>query len=114
MVTAARPSSPAIDFAHLKRQLPLARVLDQLGITGTLRGGGEQRRGPCPIHRGDGRGKTFSVHLGDNVFQCFDAKCARKGDVIDPPNAPGRLSSHLIRNAANCTSSNCVVYKPAP
>jgi transposase len=83
VVTAARPSSPAIDFAHLKQQLPLARVLDQLGITGTMRGGGEQRRGPCPIHRGDGRGKTFSVHLGDNVFQCFDAKCAKKGDVID-------------------------------
>jgi DNA primase len=83
VVTAARTENLAIDFAHLKKQLTLARVLDQLGISGTLRGNGEQRRGPCPIHRGDGRGKTFSVHLGDNVFQCFDAKCAKKGDVID-------------------------------
>jgi len=71
-----------LDFGHLKRQLPMARVLDQLGLS-RLRGSGPQRRGPCPIHRGDGRGRTFSVHLDDNVFQCFDAQCGRKGDVID-------------------------------
>ena len=34
-----------------------------------------------PIHRADGR--TFSVHLADNVFYCFDPACAKKGDVID-------------------------------
>ncbi len=72
-----------IDFAHLKRQLPLTRVLDQLGLSSRLRGGGAQRRGACPLHRGDGRGRTFSVNLDDNVFQCFDARCGRKGDAID-------------------------------
>ena len=72
-----------IDFAHLKRQLPLARLLDQLGLSSRLRGGGPQRRGACPLHRGDARGRTFSVNLDDNVFQCFDAQCAKKGDVID-------------------------------
>jgi transposase len=81
--TPTRPAATGcyIDFAHLKTQLPIARVLDQLGLR--LRGAGPQRRGPCPIHRGDGRGRTFSVHLGDNVFQCFDARCGAKGDVID-------------------------------
>jgi hypothetical protein len=85
--TPARPAHPRaaagryLDFAHLKKQLPIARVLDQLGLR--LRGAGPQRCGPCPIHRGDGRGRTFSVHLDDNVFQCFDAHCAKKGDVID-------------------------------
>jgi transposase len=73
----------AVDFAHLKRQLPLARVLDQLGLAARLRGTGPQRRGPGPIHRGDARGRTFSVHLDDGVFQCFDQSCGRKGDVID-------------------------------
>ena len=34
-------------------------------------------------HRGDARGRTFSVHLEQNVFQCFDKACAKKGDVID-------------------------------
>jgi DNA primase len=59
----------------------MARVVDQLGLR--LRGSGPQKRGPCPIHRGDGRGRTFSVHLSDNVFHCFDARCGAKGDVID-------------------------------
>jgi transposase len=89
VVTAARPepASPVgprtrIDFAHLKKHLTMERVLDQLGLTPRLKGS-VQRRGPCPIHRGDGRGRTFSVNLEDNVFQCFDAACAKKGDVID-------------------------------
>jgi transposase len=72
-----------IDFAHLKRQLPIARVLDQLGLTPRLKGKGPQQRCTCPIHRGDARGRTFSVHLADNVFQCFAAECGKKGDVID-------------------------------
>src|SRR5262249_46918084 len=72
-----------IDFAHLKRQLPLTRVLDQLGLTPRLRGAGPQRRCACPIHRGDARGRTFSVNLDDDVFQCFDRACGKKGDVID-------------------------------
>jgi len=72
-----------IDFAHLKTQLAMAQVLDQLGLLVRLRGSGPQRKGPCPLHRGDGRGKTFSVNLDKNVFQCFDANCGKKGDVID-------------------------------
>jgi DNA primase len=59
----------------------MAQVVDHLGPH--LRGNGPQRRGPCPIHRGDGRGTTFSVHLEQNVLHCFDAACQKKGDVID-------------------------------
>jgi len=72
-----------LDFAHLKQQLPLTRVFDQLGLSSRLRGSGPQRRCACPLHRGDARGRTFSVNLDANVFQCFDKKCAQKGDVID-------------------------------
>ena len=72
-----------IDFAHLKRQLTMAQALDQLGLLGRLRGSGPQRKGPCPLHRGDGRGRSFSVNLDKNIFQCFDAGCGHKGDVID-------------------------------
>jgi len=57
--------------------------LHQLGLSAQLRGRGPQRRGPCPLHRGDARGRTFSVNLATNVFQCFDKKCGHKGDVID-------------------------------
>jgi transposase len=72
-----------VDFAHVKRQLPMTRVLDHLGLSSRLRGNGPQRRGACPLHRGDARGRTFSVHLDEHVFQYFDPKCAAKGDVID-------------------------------
>ena len=72
-----------IDFQHIKQQLPLLRLLDHLGLTARLRGTSSQRRGPCPIHRGDGRGRTFSVNLDDNVFHCFDTACQQQGDVID-------------------------------
>jgi hypothetical protein len=27
--------------------------------------------------------RTFSVHLGKNIFQCFHADCALKGNVLD-------------------------------
>jgi hypothetical protein len=72
-----------IDFGHLKSQLPRARVLEHLGLSGRLCGSGPQRRGPCPIHRGDGRGRSFSVNLDEGVFHCFDRACGRQGDVID-------------------------------
>src|SRR5262245_46703029 len=72
-----------LDFAHLKRQLPLARVLDHLGLSSRLKGSGPQLRCACPLHRGAGRGRTFSVNLETNVYQCFDARCGSQGDVID-------------------------------
>src|SRR6266511_3708429 len=80
---AAVGESTYLDFAHLKRQLPLARVLDQLGLPARLRGTGPQRRCACPLHRGYARGRTFSVNLDENVFHCFDKKCGQKGDEID-------------------------------
>jgi transposase len=89
--------SLALDFAHLKRQLPLARVLDHLGLASRLKGAGPQRRGPCPIHRGDGRGRTFSVTLEKHAFHCFAAECGAKGDVIDLWAGVHRLS---LREAA--------------
>jgi hypothetical protein len=58
-------------------------VLDQLGLSARLRGRGAQQRGACPLHRGDARGRTFSVNLDENAFQCFDQRCGRTGDVMD-------------------------------
>jgi CHC2 zinc finger len=72
-----------IDFAHVKKQLPIARVFEHLGLSARLRGPGAQKRCACPIHRADGRGRTFSVNLDANAFHCFDANCQKKGDVID-------------------------------
>jgi transposase len=80
----AEPGQDAfVDFAHVKAQLPIARVLEHLNLTRKLYGAGAQKRCACPIHRPDSRGRTFSVNLDDNVFQCFGASCQKKGDVID-------------------------------
>jgi transposase len=73
----------SIDFGHIKAQLSMQRLLGHLGLAQRLRGSGAQRRGACPIHRGDGRGRTFSVNLQDDVFTCFEARCGKQGDVID-------------------------------
>ncbi len=72
-----------LDFGHIKAQLTMQRVLAHLGLAERLQGSGPQRRCACPIHPGDGRGRTFSVNLNDNVFRCFDALCGKQGDVID-------------------------------
>lgn len=81
--TAAVGESIRVDFAPVKGQLSLTQVLDQLGLSARLRGSDWQRRGAGPLHRGDGRGRTFSVNLDAHRFPCFDKQWGQKGDVID-------------------------------
>jgi len=79
--TAARPR---VDYAFLRQQITLEQVLTHLGLLTQLRGRGQQRRGPCPVHgHPTDREPTFSVHLGKNVFQCFQKDCAVHGNVLD-------------------------------
>jgi CHC2-type zinc finger protein len=99
-----------VDFAHLKEQLSMTRVLDQLGLSSRLRGNGSQRKGPCPIHRGDARGRTFSVNLDEGVFCCFDKRCAKKGDIIDLWASVNAMS---LREAA-IDLANTFHLEPAP
>ena len=82
-----------VDFACLREQVTMEQVLEHLGFFAGLRGRGHQRRGPCPVHGQPADAKrTFSVHLGKNVFQCFHADCALKGNVLDLWAAVHRLS----------------------
>ena len=70
MVTAACADSVAdtdgesgegafVDFAHLKRQLPLARVLDHLGLSARLRG----ERAAAPLRLSDPSRRRPRPHL---------------------------------------------------
>jgi transposase len=82
--TAAPAARPRVDFAFLRQQITLERVLSHLGLLDQLHGRGPQRRGPCPIHgQTTDRAHTFSVNLGKNVFQCFQRECAVHGNVLD-------------------------------
>jgi transposase len=85
---APAPAGPAprpwVDFALLREQITLEQVLRHLGLFAGLRGRGQQLRGPCPVHGPPGtKDRTFSVHLGKNVFQCFQAECGVHGNVLD-------------------------------
>lgn len=82
--TANRPARPKVDFAFLRQQVSMEQVLRHLGLLEQLRGRGQQRRGPCPIHgQPDDRQPTFSAHLGKHLFQCFHASCGVQGNVLD-------------------------------
>jgi transposase len=75
---------PTVDFASLRRQITMEQALRELGWWDCLRGGSVQRRGPCPIHGSTHTtSRCFSVNLHKNIFQCFDATCAAKGNVLD-------------------------------
>jgi hypothetical protein len=101
-----------IDFAHVKSQLPLERVLEHLGLAANLKGRGRQRRGPCPVHDKDGKtkGRTFAVQLDQNVFSCFYPPCGIKGNVID---LWARLRRMNLRDAA-LDLVNVFNLEPAP
>lgn len=92
--TVAPPAAPVnppaqtrrvkVDFAFLREQVSMQQVLEHLGLLGSLRGRGLQRRGACPIHgKSSDPQRTFSVHLGKNIFQCFHADCGAQGNVLD-------------------------------
>jgi len=73
-----------IDFARLRRQVSLEQVLRHIGHLDRLSGSGPQRRGPCPLHdRPGANGRTFSVHLDNNIFRCFASECNAAGNVLD-------------------------------
>ena len=75
---------PKMAFAFLREQVTMEQVLEHLGWLPQLRGRGQQRRGPCPVHgQPTDTARTFSVHLGKNAFQCFHADCGLKGNVLD-------------------------------
>ena len=60
---ASRVARPRVDYAFLREQISIERVLAHLGLLERLRGGGPQRRGPCPLHGHPAAAeRTFSVH----------------------------------------------------
>jgi transposase len=73
-----------IDYAALRQQVSMEAVLAALAWLEKLKGDASQRRGPCPIHAGQGgKDRSFSVNLEKKVFRCFHKKCAAQGNVLD-------------------------------
>lgn len=87
-----RVARPRVDYAFLRQHTSMEQVLAHLGLLSQLRGDGEQRRGPCPLHSHPAAAeRTFSVNLSKNIFRCFHAECAVQGNALDLWAAVHRL-----------------------
>jgi DNA primase len=83
-----------IEFATIKRTVPLLAVLTHYRIGELRRSGKDHLRGRCPLHGGAGR-DTFHANTAKQVFHCFS--CAAGGSVLDLVAALERCS---LRQAA--------------
>jgi hypothetical protein len=87
-----RTTRPEVGYAFFSQQINMKNVFEHPGWMKGLRGRGDQRRGPCPVHSQPGGGeRTFPAHLGKSVFPCSQADCGVKGDVLDLWAAVHRL-----------------------
>ena len=74
-------SMPRLDYAALRAQISILRVLEQWN-DGPLVVRGPQWRGPCPLHDSPtAKKRDFSVNLQKNVFRCFH--CGAEGNQLD-------------------------------
>ena len=69
-----------VDFRTVKAAVTMEMILAHYNIT--LRKSGQELRGRCPIHQGEGS-DTFHVSLVKNIFNCFSGACKAKGNVLD-------------------------------
>ena len=68
-----------VDFKAIKEAVPLLAVLQRYQVPG-LKQHGQELRGRCPIHKGEGT-ESFHANTQKNAFQCFS--CKAKGNVLD-------------------------------
>src|SRR5438132_13095830 len=67
-----------VNFKAVKAAVGLEPLLDRYQIK--LRKIGNELRGKCPLHQGDGS-NTFHVNVMKNAFHCFS--CKARGNVLD-------------------------------
>lgn len=84
-----------VDFRAVKAAVSVQQVLDHYHIN-WLRKSGDELRGRCPIHQGEGT-DTFHVNMSKNAFQCFAGSCKKRGNVLDLVAAMEKCS---VRDAA--------------
>ena len=68
-----------VDFRAVKAAVTMQMLLARYGLD-NLRQSGQELRGKCPIHEGDGE-RSFHVNLSKNAFNCFS--CHARGNVLD-------------------------------
>lgn len=84
-----------VDFRAVKSAVTMEAVLAHYGVK-NLKRVGDELRGRCPIHKSEAAG-TFHANVVKNCFQCFAAKCKKRGNVLDFVAA---MEGCTIRDAA--------------
>lgn len=77
-----------VDFKDIKARVSIEQVLAHYGID-WLKKKGDELRGRCPIHKGEGQG-AFHVNVVKGVFHCFS--CKKRGNVLDFVSAMEKCS----------------------
>lgn len=99
--------APWVDYKQVKEAVTMQMVLEHYGVN-WLRGSGDNLKGRCPIHKGEGD-RAFNVSLAKNAFNCFS--CHAKGNVLDLVAAMEQVS---VRDAAGKLQQWFLAGKPAP
>src|SRR6266853_3106331 len=105
-----------VDFKAVKTAISMEMILGRYGVN-WLRKSGDELRGRCPIHQGEGT-EAFHANLAKNAFNCFS--CKARGNVLDFVAAMEKCSVReaalrvkewfSIRSESNATPENS---KPA-
>ncbi len=72
---------PHLNFKNLKKNVSIASVLSDKGLSGRFKKRGDRLVGSCPIHGGDNP-NAFVVSLSKNNWYCFTG-CNTGGDIVD-------------------------------
>ena len=70
---------PGIDYAAVRRAIPMRHVMELLGYAAEKRQG-DRLKGWCPLQPSCSP-ESFRVDLGDNLFHCFS--CGAGGNQLD-------------------------------
>ena len=83
---------PGVDFRWLRERIAMQDVLQLLQFEATVRGG-DQWRGPCPVHGSQNpRSRSFSVNVRLGRYHCF--RCGSRGHALELWAAVHRSSLH--------------------
>jgi len=81
-----------IDYAKLREQVPIEKVLALVEFF-AVESSGDERRGPCPIHGSNSAAsRSFSANIRKHTFRCF--KCGAGGNQLDLWVAISKLPLH--------------------
>ena len=72
---------PGVDFREVRQISSMAEVLELIDFEPLTRLG-STLRGPCPVHHSQSaKSRSFTVHLGRNLYHCFG--CGSAGNHLD-------------------------------